>query len=80
MFLSAKCTVTDARNCLLPLSVEVRQILKFSLKTKRLTLQARWGTTLVEASAGTIADELEEALKARDLRVIEALISEVEMC
>lgn len=79
VFSSAKRTVTDARNRLLPLSVEVRQILKFSLKNERLTLQARWGTTLLEASTGTIADELEEALKARDLKVIEALISEVEL-
>jgi hypothetical protein len=80
VFSSAKRTVTDERNRLLPLSVEVRQILKFSLKNERLSLRARWGITHLEASAGTIADELEWALKARDLRVIEELISEVELC
>jgi hypothetical protein len=71
--------VTDERNRLLPLSVEIWQILKFSLKNERLSLRARWGITQLEVSAGTIAEELEQALKARDLRVIEELISEVEL-
>lgn len=80
VFSSAKRTVTDERNRLLPLSVEVRQILKFSLKNERLSFSARWGISRLEASAATISQELEEALRSRDLKVIDELIAEVEIC
>jgi len=79
VFSSAKRTVTDERSCLLPLAVEIRQILKFSVKNERLTFSSRWGITRLEVSAATIARDLEEALRTQDLKVVEDLVAEVEL-
>lgn len=78
VFSSAKQTITDGQNRLLPHAIESRQILKFMLKNKRLSLQSRWGVLPVEAAAATLATELESALKARDMEAVEKLMSEVE--
>jgi hypothetical protein len=78
VFSSAKRTITDGRNRLLPHAIESRQILKFMLRNKRLSLRGRWGVLPVEAAAVTIATELESALKMRDMEAIDKLMSEVE--
>jgi hypothetical protein len=48
------------------------------LVSQRLSLPARWGVTLAEISMFTIANELEAALKARDLESMEKLVSDVD--
>jgi hypothetical protein len=79
VFSSAKHTATDEPNRLLPLSIEIQQIVKFSLKDERLTFSARWGTTCLEAVAATISWELEQALKVKDLKVLEELMAEIDL-
>jgi hypothetical protein len=78
VFSSAKQTTTDEHNRLLPETIEMRQILKYSLVSQRLSLPARWGVTLAEISMFTITNELEAALKARDLESVEKLVSDVD--
>lgn len=78
VFSSAKRTITDGRNRLAAGTVETRQILKYAFKSSRLSLQARWNTTLVEATALTIAKDLEVALKTRNMHDFERLIEELQ--
>ncbi|KAG8821310.1 hypothetical protein FRC17_009861 [Serendipita sp. 399] len=78
VFSSAKRTITDARNRLLPHAIESRQILKFMLKSNRLSLRGRWGISPVEAAALTITEDLESALKARDMEAVDKLMAEVD--
>lgn len=78
VFSSAKRTITDERNRLVAQSIEMKQILKYDLKaSSRLSFQARWNTTLAEASACTIAEELERALRSRDGKVLDQLMKEL---
>jgi hypothetical protein len=78
VFSSAKRTVTDGRNCLLPHAIESRQILKFMLKSNKMSLRSRWGVLPVEAAAATITKELESALKSQDMEAVEKLMDEVD--
>jgi hypothetical protein len=78
VFSSAKRTITDERNRLVAQTIEVKQILKYALKASRLSLQSRWNTTLVEATAATIAEDLESALKSRNSQSLEQLMKEFE--
>jgi hypothetical protein len=78
VFSSAKRTITDERNRLISRTIEVKQIMKFSFKSSRLSLQSRWNTTLIEAAAATVAEELEAALKSRDANSLEQLVKELK--
>jgi hypothetical protein len=76
VFSSAKRTITDDRNRLVAQTIETKQIVKYALKSARFSLQSRWNTSPLEASAATIAEDLEAALKSRNADTLEALMEE----
>ena len=78
VFSSARDTLTDARVRMGPHSLECRQILKYILRAKRLSLQGRWNMSPIEVAAATVANELEAAWRARDTETLDRLNLEIQ--